>query len=103
MAHASDRTRKTEKRRETRPGVRETRQNGLWINYDAAIGLYNIGAAPGVINPDNLSTVSFTPGIEAEFPVSDRWTLRSYANLGWGTAMGDGDSAWIWYAGIKSR
>lgn len=89
--------------RETRPGGRETRQNGLWINYDAAIGLYDIDAAPGVLSPDNLSTVSFTPGIEAEFPVNERWTLRSYANLGWGTAIGDGESAWIWYAGIKSR
>lgn len=89
--------------RETRRGGAKTRQNGLWINYDAAVGLYELDTVPGFLDTENFSTVSFTPGIEAEFPATERWTLRGYANLGWGTALGDGNSAWIWYGGIKSR
>lgn len=89
--------------RETSSAACPERGSGLWINYDAAVGLYEIDSVPGFLDQDNLGTISFTPGIEAEVPVTDGWTLRAYANLGWGTAVSDGDSAWIWYAGLRSR
>ena len=76
---------------------------GIYIKYDAAVGLYAIDDIPGIIEPENLSTASFTPGIELEIPVTSRWYLRPFAHLGWGTALDSGNSAWIYYAGIKSR
>jgi hypothetical protein len=79
------------------------RQVGIFINYDTAIGFYNIKDIPEIVDSDNFSTVSFTPGVELEFPIYPDWYIRAYANLGWGTSFGEGVSAWIYYAGIKSR
>lgn len=48
--------------------------------------------------------VSFAPGAVLELPISERWALRPYAHLGWGTkTRGERDSSWIYWAGIKSR
>jgi hypothetical protein len=76
---------------------------GIYIKYDTAIGLYAIDDIPGIIEPENLSMATFTPGVELEIPVTSRWYLRPFAHLGWGTALDSGNSAWIYYAGIKSR
>jgi len=55
------------------------------------------------VDSDNFGTVSFTPGLELEIPVTQRWYLRSFANFGWGKELDSGDTAWIYYAGLKSR
>jgi hypothetical protein len=48
--------------------------------------------------------VSFAPGAVLELPMSQRWALRPYGHLGWGTeTSGDKDSSWIYWVGIKSR
>jgi hypothetical protein len=52
---------------------------------------------------DNISTVSFNPGVEIEYPVSNRWRLRFYGHLGWGAQTASDESAWIYDAGVKSR
>jgi hypothetical protein len=79
------------------------RQIGIFLTYDTAIGFYNIDHIPEIIDSDNFSTASFTPGVEIEIPISPDWYIRAYANLGWGTSFGEGASAWIYYAGVKSR
>lgn len=79
------------------------REIGIFINYDAAIGLFEVDDLPGFIDSDNFSTVSFTPGIGFEIPVNQDWYLRASANIGWGNSFGDGTSAWIYYGGLKSR
>jgi len=79
------------------------RRIGVNIRYDAALGLYNIEEIIGIAEPENFSTVSFTPGVEFEIPVTAKWRLRAYVDLGWGTAFDDGQSAWIYYTGVKSR
>lgn len=89
--------------RETEFAKDGERNVGFYINYDAAIGLYNIDNIPEIVDSENFSTVSFTPGIGFEFPVNPDWYLRGYANAGWGTSIGDGTSAWIYYSGVKSR
>ena len=47
--------------------------------------------------------MSFTPGIELEIPISQQWYLRPFAHIGWGKELESGESAWIYYTGIKSR
>ena len=76
---------------------------GLEIRYPLTLGLHQIEDLGGIIDNDNFATASFTPGIEVEIPVNPHWYLRSQANLGWGTDLKNSDSAWIYYAGIKSR
>ncbi len=78
------------------------REMGFYINYDAAIGVFDLDI-PELIDSDNFSTVSFTPGLGLEIPVTPDWYLRAFGNVGWGTSIGDGTSAWIYYAGLKSR
>ena len=58
---------------------------------------------PGVIAPDNLAGLSATPGIDITVPITDRWTLRPYASIGWGKLLNNSESAWTYWAGIKSR
>ena len=76
---------------------------GLAIRYPLAVGVHQIEDLGGIFDNDNFATASFTPGIEVEIPINRQWYLRSQVNLGWGTDLNNSDSAWIYYAGIKSR
>ncbi|MEA1890898.1 MAG: hypothetical protein U9N50_14125 [Pseudomonadota bacterium] len=88
-----------------RSSITETgeRKIGFEIDYALSVGLYNIDNLTGLIHPDNFASVVFTPGIELEIPITRRWNLRPYLNVGWGAKLGSSDSAWIYYTGIKSR
>ena len=79
------------------------RKLGIEINYPLSIGLHDVEDLGGIIDNDNFGTVSFVPGVELEFPINKRWYLRSFAHIGWGKELQVGESAWIYYAGIKSR
>ena len=57
----------------------------------------------GAVDLDNVASLSFTPGIDITIPVTERWWLRPFAAVGWGTALDGGDSAWTYWAGINSR
>ena len=76
---------------------------GLEIQYPLSLGLEKLDDIYDFTDFDNYSTVSFTPGVQVEIPVTEKWYLRPYANLGWGTEVKTGDSAWIYYGGLKSR
>ncbi len=76
---------------------------GIEIQYPLAFGVNNLDALDDFLDFDNYTTVSFTPGVQVEIPVTEKWYLRPYANLGWGTELNSNDSAWIFYGGIKSR
>lgn len=76
---------------------------GIEIRYPVTIGLHDIEDLGGIVEHDNFATASFTPGIELEIPINQQWYLRTLAHVGWGTDLRNDDSAWIYYAGIKSR
>jgi hypothetical protein len=80
-----------------------SRKLGVEIRYPLTIGMHDIEDLGGIIENDNFATASFTPGIELEIPINQRWYLRTLAHVGWGSDLGNDDSAWIYYAGIKSR
>lgn len=79
------------------------RQLGIEFHFPLTFGLHRLEELEDFIDFDNIGTVSFNPGVEIEFPVTDRWRLRAYGHLGWGTEIDTSDSAWIFDAGIKSR
>ena len=85
-----------------RPGA-GARQIGVNVRYDATLGLYRLEDILDFSGVDNVSTLSFTPGIELEIPMNERWDLKTFTNLGWGTALSEDVSSWIYYAGVKSR
>ena len=65
---------------------------------------FNFGDIFGGEFPDSIQQISFTPGLEIKLPVSNRWNLRFYGNLGYGSdTLKGGERAWIYWAGFKSR
>lgn len=76
---------------------------GLTLDLPVTFGLYQLDMFDDLLDLDNFGTVSFTPGLEAEWAVSDRWWLRGYGHLGWGVDTRRDEQAWMWDAGIKSR
>jgi hypothetical protein len=79
------------------------RRVGLEIHYPLALGLHKLDDIPDFIEFDNYGTITFTPGVEVEIPVNDRWYLRPYAHIGAGYERESGEWAGIWYGGLKSR
>lgn len=84
-------------------GGHHKREYGVRLNYHAAVGLYDLGDLSEIVDRGNISTLSFTPGIEIEVPMSDDWRLKTLAHVGYGSSLGESLSAWIYYAGLKSR
>ena len=64
---------------------------------------FSLDDLPGAIRIDNLASLSAMPGVDVTVPVNEQWTLRPHASLGWGRILGESDSAWTYWAGIKSR
>ena len=76
---------------------------GIDLQYPVSFGVSSLDALDDFLDFDNYATVSFTPGVQVEIPMTQKWYLRPYVNLGWGTELNSSDSAWIFYGGIKSR
>ena len=89
--------------RETRDG--DYQQVGVEFRLPVTAGLDNFTFDdPGEsLNPGNLATLSITPGINMTLPLSERWQLKPYASVGWGSVLNNTESAWTYWAGVKSR
>ena len=79
------------------------RQSGLELHFPVTIGVHDIDDLPGIIEPDNFGTVSFTPGVEFEIPVTADWYLRPFVQAGYGFDLSSSEGAWIYMGGVKSR
>ena len=79
------------------------RKLGIEFHFPLTFGLHQLEDVGDFVDFDNIGTVSFNPGVEIEYPVSERWRLRAYGHLGWGAATESDDRAWIYDGGIKSR
>jgi hypothetical protein len=78
---------------------------GIEFRFPITGGLDNFSTddIPGSVDLDNVASLSVTPEIDITIPITERWWLRPYAAVGWGTALNDSDSAWTYWAGINSR
>jgi hypothetical protein len=81
----------------------EHRSLGVEFHYPVTLGLHSVDNLGDIADFDNFGSVAFTPGVEIEIPVTEKWYLRPVAHVGWGQETDGGDSAWIYYGGIKSR
>lgn len=79
------------------------RSPGIEFHYPVTLGVHNADNLGDFTDIDNFGSLSFTPGIELEIPVTGKWYLRPLAHPGWGKETNGGDSAWIYFGGIKSR
>ena len=87
------------------PGWSESGQRvtGIEIQYPLAFGLHRLEDVPDFIDFDNYGTLTFTPGVAVDIPMSKRWRLRPHAHFGVGYERSSGEWARIWYGGLRSR
>ena len=79
------------------------RKLGIEIIYPVSLGVHSLDELPDFIEFDNYGTITFTPGVAVEIPVTDRWDLRPYAHYGVGYEDTSGEWAQIYYGGVNSR
>lgn len=81
------------------------REVGLYFKVPVSVGLdrFSYDDVLGAADVDNVSFLSINPGLDVEIPINSVWSLRPYASVGYGEAVGSGQSAWTYWAGIKSR
>jgi hypothetical protein len=81
------------------------RRWGIQLRLPVTVGLnhFPLDDLPGSVDPENLASISVSPSIYLTWPASDRWTLRPFAALGWGTLLSGEDSAWSYWVGARSR
>ena len=82
-----------------------TRTIGIELRFPITIGLdtFDIDDIPGTTDTDNLASLSVTPGVDITIPITERWALRPYVTLGWGTLLNSSESAFTYWAGVNSR
>lgn len=78
---------------------------GLRFKLSTTFGFYDYSISSSIANdiPHRISTLSVMPGLEWEVPLSPRWTVRPYADAGFGQELAGRESAWIYDFGVKSR
>lgn len=83
----------------------DKRKLGLYFKTPISVGLdsFDYDDILGAAELDNVSFLSVNPGIDIEFPINDIWSLRPYASIGYGQEFDGSDSAWTYWAGVKSR
>jgi hypothetical protein len=81
------------------------RSLGRYFKLPVSVGLdrFDIDDPLSAVDVENLSFLSVNPGIDVEIPVNETWSLRPYASVGYGQVLGESDSAWSYWGGIKSR
>jgi hypothetical protein len=75
----------------------------LRLPVTAGLNTFSLDDPTGTLDPGNLGSLSITPGIDMNIPVNDRWSLKPFASLGWGTILSEDESAWTYWTGIKSK
>lgn len=78
---------------------------GVELNFPITTGLdtFSVDDISGTVNLDNLASFSVAPGVDITIPITRRWWLRPYAAVGWGTLLNGSESAWTYWAGVRSR
>lgn len=54
-------------------------------------------------NADNLQTISMTPGVEMQIPVSANWQVKPFGQAGLGWDMKSSSNSFIWGVGARTR
>ena len=93
-------------------GIREAsldeqgnRTIGWRLRVPIAFGLHDFdtNALAATAKLDNVSTLTVVPGVEFDIPITKRWTLRPFGAFGYGAQLDGASSAWVYWAGLKSK
>jgi hypothetical protein len=78
---------------------------GWHLKFPITAGLdqFIIEDPGGTLDPENLASLSGNAALDIEIPVTERWYLRPYVSVGWGSLLDGSESAWTHWAGVKSK
>lgn len=81
------------------------RKVGIYLKAPVSVGLdrFSYDDPLEAVDVDNIASLSVNPAIDVEIPINDIWSLRPYASIGYGSGFDSDDSAWMYWAGVKSR
>lgn len=84
--------------------MRSLREPGIEILVPVTIGYYDFDLNRIIDGelPKDVATISVVPGISAEYPLTERWRVKPYVQLGPGVSYPSGRRAWIYIAGVSS-
>ncbi|MEE4173748.1 MAG: hypothetical protein V2I57_05805 [Xanthomonadales bacterium] len=87
------------------PGTGENgwRDVGIQFDFPLTVGVHRLDFFGGTLDPENFGTLSFTPGVDLRYALSERWTLRGYAHAGGGLDLSEDERALIWDVGLRAR
>jgi hypothetical protein len=63
----------------------------------------NFENVPGILDPENFSTVSAGLRADLDVPVTTRFSVRPSAQLSFGTVIGESDYAWTYRGDLRGR
>ncbi len=75
----------------------------LLLPVTAGFHDFDTGSALEGQTADDVATLSFVPGLGLEIPLSRRWLLKPYANLGLGAELDSDEYSYIYVGGVSSR
>lgn len=58
---------------------------------------------PGTVDPGNLATLAAGISVDADVPVTERFSLRPNVEVGYGGVIGEQDRAWSYRASMRGR
>ena len=58
---------------------------------------------PDILDPDNFNTASVNASLDADIPVSRRFSVRPSVEAGYATILDESDYAWTYRADVKTR
>jgi hypothetical protein len=76
---------------------------GVKLRFPVSIGLHDFSANDplgGELN-ENVATISGLAGVEFQFPLGARWTLKPFVEFGAGKDLEGGAAAWIYSGGLN--
>lgn len=78
---------------------------GVELRFPVTAGLnhFPLDNLRGSVDFENLANLSVTPSVYWNVPMNERWSIRPFAALGWGTVLNGSESAWTYWTGLRSR
>lgn len=84
--------------------TREEKNWGLKLTLPVTLGFYDFNLEDIIVEgfPDDISTLSFVPGLQLQYPVTRYWQLLPFLDMGIAQNLTNGDSSNIFSYGMRS-
>jgi hypothetical protein len=85
---------------------REATQDKYEVVYSLPVTIgfydYNTESIVDLEIPTDVATLIFLPGFYYNIALSENWSIKPFANIGYGKEFAGGEEAWIYSGGVRS-